>query len=428
MSKMRLATLAGAALVLAGLPAAAQEIGGVAIRGFVSQGFLKSSANRYVSTRTDVGTFAFTEAAVNFNAEPLPRLRVGAQVLARDLGSQGNNRLVLDWGLGEYQVNDWLGVRAGRVKFPVGLYNTLADADMGRPELLQPSGIYPLERRDITNGLDGGGVYGTVSLGKAGYLEYEALVGTLDLDDNYVTTRFLSEASASLVRPLTAAGFKNLDYTVSEVKGEADWVFTSILEWRPPVAGLRLRGTWQQAALEASGFTSFSGFLGPAPVALGVRTTVEQDRTTYIVSGEYQRGGLRLSLEHQRQPRLDSTIHLQGLPFPAPDRVLSAEPESTYGQVAYRFNDHFQASTYYSVSYTDGNDKDGDRFVVQGTPAYQAWVKDFAVTARVDLTRHWLFKAEFHSFDGVANLSQTENPKPLEQNWTLWAFKTTFYF
>src|SRR5687767_9245571 len=126
-----------AAALLAGPPAAsAQDAGdGIIFRGFVSQGYLKSSANRLLSADTEEGTFAFTEAALNVTAQPLPKVRVAAQLFARDLGAQGNNRLVLDWGLGEYRAWDALGIRIGRVKFPVGLYNTLQDADVTRPEI-----------------------------------------------------------------------------------------------------------------------------------------------------------------------------------------------------------------------------------------------------------------------------------------------------
>ncbi|HEY6555072.1 MAG TPA: hypothetical protein VI669_17075, partial [Vicinamibacteria bacterium] len=158
--------------LLAGLPAvSAQDAGyGVTFRGFVSQGYLKSSANRFLAAETDEGTFAFTEAALNFSAQPLPKLRVAGQLFARDLGAQGNNRVALDWGLGEYRAWDRLGVRVGRVKLPVALYSTLADADVTRPEIFQPSGAYPPEQRDLTNAVDGGGIFGTMPIGGAGYL------------------------------------------------------------------------------------------------------------------------------------------------------------------------------------------------------------------------------------------------------------------
>src|SRR5262245_12170929 len=128
----------------AALPASAEDFANLTLHGFASQGYLRSSDNNYASLNTEEGTFAITEGALNVTAQPLPGLRVGAQFFARDFGPQGNHRVVLDWALGDYRVADWFGVRAGKVKQPLGLYNTLVDADMARAEILQPAGAYPI--------------------------------------------------------------------------------------------------------------------------------------------------------------------------------------------------------------------------------------------------------------------------------------------
>jgi hypothetical protein len=423
------AGLAVAAL-LAGAPtASAQEANNFTLRGFVSQGYLKSSANRLLDTDTDEGTFAFTEAALNFTAQPLPKVRVAAQLFARDLGSQGNNRVALDWGLGEYRAWDQLGFRIGRVKFPVGLYNTLADADVARPEIFQPSGLYPPERRDLTNAIDGGGIFGTVQLGGAGYVEYEALGGTLDLDESYILKRSTDTLSAALVPALAAQRFSNVSYAVAERTGKTKHAWGGYLEWHPPVSGLRVRGGLQGVNIDLRALTTYSAFAGPAPVSLSIRSALHSEVPHQLVlSGEYSRGGLRLTAEHSRL-NVESTTTLTGTPFPAPPpSVTKTNPVATYGQAAYRFNEHLQASGYYSVSYADNNDKEGKNLVARGQAASGAYVKDLAFTLRVDVNPHWLIKAEFHDFNGTYNLSAVENPKPLEKDWTLFALKTTFHF
>jgi hypothetical protein len=420
-----------AAGLMAGPPeAAAQDANsGVTLRGFVSQGYLKSSANRFLDTDTDEGTFAFTEAALNFSAQPLPKVRVAAQLFARDLGTQGNNRVALDWGLGEYRAWDALGVRIGRVKFPVGLYNTLADADVTRPEIFQPSGLYPPERRDLTNAIDGGGIFGTVQLGGAGYLEYEGFFGTLDLDESYLLTRSTDTLSAALVPALSALRFSNVSYVVADRAGKSKHGWGGYVEWHPPVSGLRLRGGLQGANIDLSAVTTYSAFAGPAPVSLTIRSALHSEVPHQVVlSAEYLRGGLRLTAEHSRL-KVESTTTLTGTPFPAPPPVPRVTyPGSTYGQAAYRFNERFQASGYYSVSYADRNDKDGRSRVLQGQSADGAWVKDLAFTLRVDVNAHWLVKAEVHRFDGTYNLAAVENPQPLDKDWTLFAVKTTLHF
>src|SRR5690242_3212974 len=55
----------------------------VAVHGFVSQGAFKSTGNNYLG-HSKRGSLEFTEAAVNFFTEPVDRLRIGAQLFARD--------------------------------------------------------------------------------------------------------------------------------------------------------------------------------------------------------------------------------------------------------------------------------------------------------------------------------------------------------
>src|SRR5580658_1233630 len=53
------------------------------VHAFVSQGFIKSSANNYLSY-SQRGAFDYTEAAVNIAKNLTDDLRVGAQLFTRD--------------------------------------------------------------------------------------------------------------------------------------------------------------------------------------------------------------------------------------------------------------------------------------------------------------------------------------------------------
>ena len=337
--------------------------------------------------------------------------------------------MVLDWALGEYRGWDALGIRIGRVKFPVGLYNTLADADVTRPEIFQPSGVYPPERRDLTNALDGGGIFGTMQLGGAGYLEYEGFVGTLDLDETYLLTRYTDTLAAALVPALSALQFSNVSYVVGARAGKAKHGWGRLRRMASAPLRVAVRGGLQGANIDLSAVTTYSAFAGPAPVSLSVRSALHSEVPHQLVlSAEYSRGGLRLTAEHARL-QVETTTTLTGTPFPAPPPVATVMyPVSTYGQAAYRFHQRLQASGYYSVSYADGHDKEGRCLVQQGQPAHGAWVKDLAFTLRVDVNPHWIVKAEVHRFDGTFNLAPVENPKPLDPDWTLFAVKTTLHF
>lgn len=409
------------------LPAAApaQETSGVALHGFVSQGYLQSTRNNYLSVPTEDGSFAFTETALNFSVQPSQRLRIAGQLFARDLGRAGNNQVTIDWALGDYRLNDWLGIRAGRVKLPSGLYGSLLDVDAARPEVLQPTGIYPLSTRDITSSFQGAEIYGTIRAGAGGEISYEAWVGTEDIDDVYIVNRFLTEGANA---GLPALRLTNGRVVVSDVRATMDHIAGGSLEWRPPIAGLRLRAAGFTSRSNFSATATYAGFQGPIPVSIATGSETKYDQKHQLFfSIEYQRGGLRASAEsYQAKTTISSTV--SGLPFPLPAVEETQRPLSCYGQLAYRFNDVFQLSGYYSFLYTDKDDKAGARYTAQGQPDHRAWLKQWTFSGRADVTRHWLLKAEVSRIDGSAGLSPYENLEGLERHWTLVALKTTLHF
>ena len=98
--------------ILANHSAKAQDP--VQIHGFLSQGYLKSSANNYLADTED-GTFQFNEFGINFTTDLADGLHMGMQLFARDLGSLGNDDVIIDWAYADYFYKSWLGIRiAGR--------------------------------------------------------------------------------------------------------------------------------------------------------------------------------------------------------------------------------------------------------------------------------------------------------------------------
>jgi len=162
--------------------AAAYEAGGVDIHGFISQGFLASSEYNYLAHNSTDGSFEYNEMGINFSKQLTDKLRIGAQFFSRDLGDAANNKVTLDWAYGDYRFKDWLGLRAGRIKMPVGLYNEIRDLDMLRTSIILPQGIYNDLVRDNNIALNGVGLYGNIGLGGVGGLEYQVLAGATNSD------------------------------------------------------------------------------------------------------------------------------------------------------------------------------------------------------------------------------------------------------
>jgi len=99
----------------------------VQIHGFASQGFAYSSDNNYLTMNTSAGSFKFTDGGVNISSPVTDKLRVGAQIYIRSIGTLGQWHPELDWAVADYKFKDWFGVRAGKVKTTLGLYNDTQD-------------------------------------------------------------------------------------------------------------------------------------------------------------------------------------------------------------------------------------------------------------------------------------------------------------
>jgi hypothetical protein len=152
----------------------------VDIHGFISQGYLKSTDNNFLA-KTEDGTSQFNEMGINFSTDVTERLRMGVQIFARDMGTIGNNELILDWAVADYRFRDWLGLRAGNMKLVNGLYNETRDIDMIRTNIFLPQSVYNESWRESSTLIQGIGVYGEVPMGLVGSLSYDGQYGTINM-------------------------------------------------------------------------------------------------------------------------------------------------------------------------------------------------------------------------------------------------------
>ena len=348
------------------------------VHGFVSQGALLTTANNYLA-QTEDGSLAFTEAGINFTKQLEDRLTVGMQLFAQDLGQTGSFRANFDWVYLDYHWHDWLGVRAGRVKLPFGLYNETQDIDAAQPVVLLPQSVYPEADRQFLlaqNGLD---VYGFVPLGRAGAIDYEGYLGTL----YFSTTNTVAETFDPANVPYITGGR---------------------IMWETPVIGLR------------AGISGFHGELTDTalePAAFPLPLTLDLTQTQYLASVEYANNGFLLAAEYGRS-RSHETLSALGS-----FRVIG---EHGYAMAGYRWTPWLQTTLYYSLAYPDVGRRSGQ----------ENQQHDAAMSFRIDITPHWLLKLEVHYLRGTAGLDSSINDNlPLSEltnQWALFAAKTTAYF
>ena len=389
--------LAGVSLS-AGTSAFAVELGGVDIHGFVSQGLILSDQYNYLANDSKEGSFQYNELGINFGKDLTDKLRLGIQLFSRDVGDAGNNKITVDWAYGDYRIQDWLGLRAGRIKLPLGLYNETRDIDMLRTNIIMPQSLYPDLLRDTTIAANGAGAYGNIDLSGAGSLDYQAIAGQLNIDNESGFEKYFNNRGWG---QFSATGDSDTDITVS-----------GSLKWNTPIDGLLLG----VSALHSTINTPISvTFLGNAP------GENESENTFYTASAEYTWEDLVITAEYQRYTT-DYCID-----NPTMGRITQNEvtSEGYYLQVSYRFTDLFSMGAYYSVFYEDKDDRDGNG---QQLRKSDGWEKDMTLSLRFDINEYCVFKVEGHRVDGTARVLQQDNPVQDEEDFYYGVAKVTFSF
>jgi len=372
------------------------------LHGFVSEGGFVSTANDYIGASSR-GSVEFFEAGLNVQADVADRLRAGIQIFGRDVGQFRDLPPRIDWAYLDYHWRDWLGLRAGIIKMPYGLYNEYADIDSARTAILMPQSVYPLRDRSALLAETGFSIYGHKRLGDgAGALDYQALLGTLNVPAN---------------------ALEIIGATLDDV--DTKYVTGAQLFWRAPLEGLRIGSTWLRTSIDFKlhldpATTSELISMGLVPMDFDGKLVISQrPDTLWIASAEYTRENWLFAAEYARW----YTRQVSTLPDLLPTQ--NTKNERFYALASHRFTPEWELGGYYSVLYADADDRSGDNS--KFAKPYLAWQRDAAATLRFDVNEHWLWKVEAHFIDGTADLFASENAKP-ERYWGLFLFKTTVTF
>jgi hypothetical protein len=385
--------------------ALAVDLGDIDIHGFVSQGYLKTDKNNFVD-RTEDGTFEFNEAAINFSMEPMDSLRIGLQLMSRDMGDSGNNDLYLDWGYADYRWKDALGFRVGQIKVPMGLYNQNRDVDFLRTFVFLPQTIYNENYRAFRTAYRGAEVYGNIPLGSFGDMEYEFLVGTPEMDTDEPLFQGMFQ--------LYSLGIGTSTYKDPDIY--LDWGLASALRWNTAVEGLRFGATNLHAKAKADAIVTGSPYTSGADV----RFAWEQEYDYfYVLSAEYLWNNFKFAAEYSRKKSKTDYTYV-GLT----NRTTRSVAEMFYGSVSYRFSDLLEVGTYYAENYPDVDDRDGS----DQTGNNMMPQKDWTVSARLDVLPNMALKFETHFIDGITDLLNVNHPDGFEDHFILYTAKCSVNF
>jgi hypothetical protein len=380
----------------------------VQVHGYVSQGFVYTNNNNWLTMDTSSGSAAMTDMAVNASSQITDKLRIGAQGFDRNLGQLGQYHPSLDWAVADYRFKSWFGVRGGKVKTVLGLYNDTQDEDFLRDFALLPQSVYPIDLRDSTIAHLGGDIYGDISLKRnLGDLSYTVYAGHRS-DSIYSGYPYYLSSFGSHI-----TSFGGLQYGAD-------------LRWNTPLKGLLIGASRIDEDITGKGaaINPFNPGAGLVPYSEASKA----DWTNQFY-GEYIRGRLRLDAEYRRYWRNQELFGGTSESF--------ADVRGWYVSGAYRISKWMQAGSYYS-HYTITNVVAGALAAFYppdtdtGLPSNHDY--DKVITGRADLNRFINVKIEGHFMNGYGsgpypNGFYTQvNPQGFQPNTRALVLKTSFNF
>lgn len=332
----------------------------VQVHGFVSQGYVFTSGNNWLTMTTNGdGSAGFTEMALNVSTAVNDKLRIGGQIYDRNMGQLGQYHPQLDWAMADYRIKPWLGIRGGKVKTVLGLYTDTQDLDFLHTFALLPQSVYPLDLRESDIAHSGGDVYGIVSLGRKG--------GTLSY------TGYVGHRSDSIY-----SGYEYFLHTVHNyTRHYGGLQYGGDLRWQTPVKGLLVGASRLNEDLEG-----VSDRLG-----IVVHEKSLQPDFTDQFYAQYVWRRLHIDAENKRYYRHHS---VRNGAFQD-----SLNVHAWYVAGSYRLTKRIEVGSYYS-HYT----MTSTFFHLFDTNLPGAHIFDKAVSGRIDLNRFWNVKIEGHFMDG----------------------------
>ena len=383
----------------------------VEVHGFVSQGFVYTNTNNWLTMNSNRGSGAFTDFGFNVSASVTDRLRVGAQFYDRNLGQLGQYHPSLDWAIVDYRWKTWFGIRGGKVKTTLGLSTDSQDLDFLRTFALLPQSVYPTDVRDATIAHLGCDIYGNVALKRGlGDLSYTVYAGHRS-DSIYSGVAYLG----------LKYGVRFSSYGGLQYGGD--------LRWNTPLKGLLIGASRMDQDTTARG-----AFINPADPGEGLIPLSAQSRTDWTNQfyGKYSVGKLRIDSEYRRFLH-DEFYQQDGSVIV----TNTTDVRGWYVSGSYRVMKRLALGSYYSryaITTVSGGPEGGFAPTQTDTSLPANHIYDKVVSARVDLNRFWNVKVEGHFMNGYGNSTYPDgfypqlNPQGFRPNTNALVIKTGLYF
>ena len=308
-------------------------------------------------------------------------------------GSPSIDFALVDWNLFSDDEKAW-GLKIGRVKNPLGLYNETRDVAFTRPSIFLPEQVYFDRVRDLLLSSDSVHVYGR-RYTDFGTWDFDFGVGVGTVDENveiaFLSRNFAGEMDTTGPAYVGRVGFETPD------------------------------GVWRLALSGAHVGLKFNPGAGD-PFDSG-----NIDVGYWAVSGQYNAERWSLTAEYIEEP-----VDMRDFGTPL-DRTGDVTAQGYYLQGSYLLRNDLEFVLRYAEGFLEKDDRDGSRrsALTDGViPAHRFFAKDWMLGLRWDVTPSFMLRAEYQWNMGTRNLSLRENPDPstTEKNWEMFSLLGSYRF
>jgi hypothetical protein len=359
--------------------------------GFISQGFIITDHNQ-VNGDSESGTFKLTEVGVNASKRISSRFRLASQVISRRVNARNDSELTLDYAFIDYKApinvdNQW-GVRLGRVKNAIGLYNETQDVAFTRPSIYAPKVVYFDFARDLQLSSDG----------ILTSFENRSSIGTSIAEFGYGKARANSDTERTLFGANLQGRFTNetmLQSRLSLTSNEERW---------------KLAYSFLDVDLDFDSPSSSTLLDGDINVNLDL-VSGELNAQNWVFSAEYLRMNYKVTL----LPAVQFSLPIQ----------------SWYIQGQYYYDENWSIYSRYEQYYPNKNDKDGTLLnLFTGRPAYYGFQKSLIAGVKWRPNKNWMLMLELQQNNGTALLviDNNLNLSGTERRWLMLSMMLSYRF
>lgn len=391
----------------------ANEADKFSIGGFVSQGVVHTSDNRFFDKKDDT-SFNMTEASLQANYQLSSNIRISGQVMYRNWGKLENS--TLDYLMVDYHFlatnTSNMGIRLGRIKNDFGLYNLTRNIPSARPSIFLPQSIYSDIFRDTVISSDGVSLYANHHF-STGNLSWHFTYGKYPVSDDL----FESILGDSIKGEFSAPHYtRYVKFTWEPTNG--DWLIS--LGYSDPLA-------------------RFEQKLEPSDIF-----GVSEGEFTYeslLLSYQYFTENWDFSTEYERK-YIDGKgfeLYIPNIPDEfQPDFPPLFKPryvnDTFYAQWRYLLSDKLTLMLRYGKIITDNNDRKGKEFAASSSaniPAFSQFTNNFTSGVSWQISDNWRVDIEGHYFEGTAVISpmvKTDTNQNSNKYWQLWTLQASYSF